>query len=472
MKNDLFTERKIAVMQLKQGKTMTEVASNLNRSLGWVSKWKQRYEAGSWTGLKEQSRAPLKHGNQLPATVKEAIIQTRLELEAEAELGDGLKYIGGQAIKTRLKQNEVTPLPSVPTIERAIRATGLTKPKSKPDQAEIIYPRLRPLQPHQLCQVDIVPHFLQGGQRIASFNAIDVVSRYPVGRSYEQRRSQDAADFLTYVWQEVGIPQYTQVDNEGCFSGGTTHKHVLGKVVRLALTVGTELVFSPVNHPKSNGAVERFHQDYNQHVWEDTYLSDLAAVNQRGASFFALYRQRKDHSQLDGQTPTTVHHQQQPEKLDADFQMSPQKLPLREGCIHFMRRVTLERTVRVLNANWTVPQCDPTKGVWVTVAFKPKGATLSIYDEAPDVKDRHCLATYAFPLKEPVLPKEAAAVSYGEATSEQQTVLIQEVRLLSKQSLPEPMSPLHQIVKVGEWLVFSSISRTARLARHVIFTMY
>jgi len=41
-----------------------------------------------------------------------------------------------------------------------------------------------------------VPHFLQGGQRVASFNAIDVVSRYPTGCSYEQRRFQDAAAFF------------------------------------------------------------------------------------------------------------------------------------------------------------------------------------------------------------------------------------------------------------------------------------
>ena len=163
MTNDLFTERKIAIMQLRKGKTMTEVAKILNRSLGWVSKWKQRYENGGWTGLKDRSRAPTKHGNRLPTDIKESILQARLELEVNAELGEGLKYIGGQAIRTRLKQQKVIPLPSVPTIERVISAAGMTKPKSKPIKLEINYPRLHPTQPHQLCQVDIVPHFLQGG---------------------------------------------------------------------------------------------------------------------------------------------------------------------------------------------------------------------------------------------------------------------------------------------------------------------
>lgn len=472
MKTDLFTERKMAVMQLRQGKTMTEVATNLGHSLGWVSKWKQRYEAGSWTGLKDQSRAPIQHGNQTSTKIKEAIIETRLELEAEAELGEGLKYIGGQAIKTRLKQKKITPLPSIATIERVIRAAGLTKPKMKPAKPEIVYPRLHPSQPHQLCQVDIVPHFLQGGQRVASFNAIDVVSRYPTGRAYEQRRSQDATAFLIHVWQEMGIPQYTQVDNEGCFSGGATHKHVLGKVVRLALAAGTELVFSPVNHPQSNGSVERFHQDYDDHVWEDTYLSDLDAVNQQGQTFFALYRQREDHTQLNGRSPAALHHQQQPQKLALDFPSASPKRPLREGRIHFMRCVTPDGTVRVLNANWTVPQFNPVKGVWVTVEFKTKGAILSIYDEAPDAPQRRCLVTYPFPLKEPVLPKETIAVVSDDATSEQQPNIIQAVGVPAQLSSPGPSSPLQQIVEVGEWLLFFSISRTVRLAQQAIFTMY
>jgi transposase InsO family protein len=471
MKTDLFTERKLAVMQLRQGKTMTEVARSLNRSLGWVSKWNRRYAEGSWTGLKEKSRAPIQHGNQLTSAIKEAVCQARLELEAEAELGVGLKYIGGQAIRTRLRQKKVTPLPSVATIERVIRQAGLTRPKAKPNKPEITYPRLHPRQPHQLCQVDIVPHFLQGGQRIASFNAIDVVSRYPTGRSYEQRRSQDAVDFLIHVWQELGIPQYTQVDNEGCFSGGATHPHVLGKVVRLALTVGTELVFSPVNHPQSNGTVERFHQDYNQHVWQDTYLKDLTAVNQQAQSFFALYQQREDHRQLHDQTPAKLHHQYQPEELAADFQLSDQKLPLREGRIHFMRRVESQGTVRILNANWSVPHFDPTKGVWVTIEFKPEGATLSIYDEAPDVSHRRCLVSYPFPLKESVLPAMAVE-PICESMDEQQVTCSQAVHPPTAQLLPQSTSSLHHAVEVGEWLMLASISRTARLVRHLIFTMY
>jgi len=99
----------------------------------------------------------------------------------------------------------------------------------------------------------------------------------------------DAADFLVHTWQTLGISQYTQVDNGGCFSGGFTHPYVLCQVVRLALLVGTELLFSPYYHPASNGSVERFHQDYDQHVWQDTELADIPAVQQQAEDFFTQY---------------------------------------------------------------------------------------------------------------------------------------------------------------------------------------
>ncbi|MCS7287434.1 MAG: hypothetical protein NZ653_09910 [Anaerolineae bacterium] len=63
------------------------------------------------------------------------------------------------------------------------------------------------------------------------------------------------------------IPTYIQVDNEVCFSGGNTHPDALGRLVRLDLRVGAELVFSAIGELKSQPLIGRFHQDYDRHVW-------------------------------------------------------------------------------------------------------------------------------------------------------------------------------------------------------------
>jgi len=399
-----YEQRKTAIHLRRSGIAVGEIAEQLERSVSWVYKWWGRYQAEGWQGLRSRSRAPKHSPNQLSVSVKQAICQARSELEAEAAEGTGLHYIGAGAVRGRLQAKKVAPLPSTASIERVLHKAKMTHPRQKQAEEKVDYPHLQPTLPGQLSQVDIVPHYLQGGQAIACFNAIDVVSRYPTGQAYERRRSLEASRFLVHVWQTIGLSQYTQVDNEGCFSGGFTHPGVLGKVVRLALYVGTELVFSPVHHPESNGFVERFHQDYNDHVWLHTRLLDRNQVQQQADRFFADYRLSPHHSALAGYCPTELHDQPALLKLAPDFQLPQGKLPLTEGKVHFMRLVNPDRTVSVLNLTWSVPKAVPNQGVWVTLKLLPSGATLRVYDKAPDAQLRHCLAHHPFPLKEPVQP--------------------------------------------------------------------
>jgi transposase len=421
--SNLHEERCVAMALLQTGQSVDQVAEQVERSIQWVRKWKKRFERAGYAGLQEQSRAPKRPGNRLATQVKEAVIRVRMELEAQAQSGAGLKYIGAQAIRTRMRQQGQKRVPSVSAIERLVHAAGLTRQKSQRMKKEIKYPHLHPQKPHELVQVDIAPHYLQGGERIACFNALDVVSRYPTGAAYTRRRSCEAMAFLIHVWQTLGLPQYTQVDNEGCFSGGTSHTHVLGQVVRLALMVGTELVFSPIYHPQSNCFVERFHQDYHDHVWEDTYLANLAAVNQKAADFFSDYRQSGHHSELKDKTPHTLHMAHPPRRLGADFPVPEQRLPLTTGRVHFMRRIQPGGSVRVLNVDWRVPAPEDT-GVWVTLQIEPDEAWLRVYDAAPDCENRTCLVSHPFPLCEEVLDFDESSLPVicdSEATDSEAT---------------------------------------------------
>jgi len=401
----LDEERRLAIHLLRSGQAAAEVTDAVGRSVQWVRKWRRRYEAGGWAGVRAQSRAPHTMSNRLPEAIRAAIVVARSELEAEAAEGCGLGYIGGPAVRARLSRTGLTPLPSVATIERVLQAHGLTQAGRGAAAGAIAYPHLHPTQPHELCQVDIVPHFLTGGAAVACFNAIDVVSRYPTGCALAQRRSHDAVAVLLQVWRELGIAHYTQVDTEGCFSGGCTHPYVLGKVVRLALHVGTEVLFSPVQHPHSNGSVERFHQEYHRHVWHATELADLADVNRQAAQFFSEYRQSAHHSALQGQTPTAVHFRTPPSPLPHAFTLPAGKLPLVAGAVHFLRRVPPAGRISVLNVAWEVPTAAPDTGVWVTMTFRLDGATLAVYDAAPDQPARTCLVTHPFPLAESVQPR-------------------------------------------------------------------
>lgn len=395
----LLEERKIAVHLLRSGKSVSETAKELSRSETWVRKWRARHKQEGWAGLESRSTRPHHIHRETSDEVKKEIRKSRSELEAEASSGTGLKYIGGQAIRTRLRDKVIEPLPSIPTIERVIRRAGMTRPYQPAEEPEVDYPHLKVEHPQELVQVDIVPHYLKGGQRVACFNAIDVVSRYPTGKAYAQRRSVDAADFLLNVWQELGVPAYTQVDNEGCFSGGATHPKVLGKVLRLALQAKTELVFSPVRHPQSNGFVERFHQDYDKHVWQDTYLDSIEAVQQQAKGFFELYRKRP-HRRLKEKTPHEVHRE--PIRMPNNLIVASEKRALFDGKVHFIRKVLEDNAISVLNERYPISKAKPSDGVWATLSIKKDSSRLHVFDAAPDVANRKLLASFPFEIEEVV----------------------------------------------------------------------
>ena len=401
-----YEKRQTAIHMLRSGQSPAEIAQELERSLAWVYKWRLRFAQDGWQGLQDRSRAPRSHPYKLPETVRQAIRQARSELELEAEQPEKLAYIGAQAVQSRLRRKRIEPLPSITSIERVLRDAGMTQPRQSVQEPKTVYPHLHPGEPHQLTQVDIVTHFLPGGPCVACFNAIDVVSHYPDGQQYASRKSGDAANFLIRIWQQLGISQYTQVDNESCFSGGFTHPGVLGKVLRLALYVGTELIFSPIYHPESNAYVERFHQDYNRHVWDKLELPDLASVQQHSPAFFEAYRGSGHIAALRGRSATQMHTAHPVLCLPANFQM-PKKLPLTSGKVHFMRKVDQDQKISLLNLTWDVPKAQPDQGVWATLTFAKSGARLSVYDAVPDAPKRTCLATHPFPLKEIVQPLSA-----------------------------------------------------------------
>jgi len=119
--------------------------------------------------------------------------------------------------------------------------------------------------------------------------------------------------------------------------------------------------------------------------------------------FFPNYRSSQHHSALDGKSPQQIQSQTPVRKLPAGF-FHPQETAITEGQIHFMRAVSKERQVLILNKKWDVKLAEQDQGVWATLFLSPKSARLRIYDAAPDVSVRRCLVEHPFPLMEPVVP--------------------------------------------------------------------
>jgi transposase len=127
MRQSDVNERRTAIHLLRSGRTPAEVATELQRSRAWVYKWRKRYlEHEDWADLQDRSRAPKHCPSKLPKALRQAICQARSELEAEATEPGKLSYIGAPAVRARLRKKQVQPLPSITSIERELRAAGMT----------------------------------------------------------------------------------------------------------------------------------------------------------------------------------------------------------------------------------------------------------------------------------------------------------------------------------------------------------
>jgi hypothetical protein len=165
---------------------------------------------------------------------------------------------------------------------------------------------------------------------------------------------------------------------------------------------------------------------------------------------------------LNEQTPDEIHNLAEQRLLSSDFTKPSGKLPLYAGRVHFMRRVDPDRTVSVLNAQWTLPKPDFTKGVWVTLDIQPEGAHLFIYDQAPDADKRELLVTHPFPISEPVFIRGETQL---EVSSPEQAIPVKKSWCLpTGRREPSHLSAFR--------LYHSFLTHTYRLKRLFSETMY
>src|ERR1700690_2162049 len=97
------SQRQTLIHLLRSDKTPVEAAEELGRSISWSYKWQERYRQAGWEGLKEQPRAPHHIAHKTSEQVRQVILRTRSELEAEALSADKLSYIGADAIFIHLQ---------------------------------------------------------------------------------------------------------------------------------------------------------------------------------------------------------------------------------------------------------------------------------------------------------------------------------------------------------------------------------
>ena len=378
-------DRELAIKSYLQGESISAIAQKLGYGRPWVYKWIERYqasgEANHWQA--DQTTRPHSNSRQLPAEVVEAVKLARLHL-----YNQGL-FCGAQAISWELEALQVSPLPSLRTINRIISREGLThrrtgryEPKGK------AYPKLVGQHANDVHQSDYVgPCYLSGPLRFYSLNSIDLATGRCAVTPAFNKAAQSAIDAIWSNWWRLGIPKHQQVDNELVFYGSHRHPRGMGCLIRLCLAQAVELWFIPMGEPWRNGVVEKFNDHYRGGFLRRVLMQGAEDLHRESLVFEAKHNTRYRYTKLQGRTPQMALGQA-PIRLPESPAAPKHPLPKPErGRYHLVRFIRGDAVLDVFGERFRMPPEVVYEYVIATIDVARQKLSITLNDVTIDEHD-------------------------------------------------------------------------------------
>jgi putative transposase len=390
-----------AIRRRLAGESRRAICQALGRATSWFDKWWAEYRRHPRGDLADRSRAPHTSPQQVPAAIVTAVVQIRKTLEAADRPATRYSPIGHRAIAGQLSELKVDDIPSASSIQRILQTQGLTHPLGA-GEAKAYYPWPTAWEVNAIQATDIITRYVRGGLAIENFHTIDHYSHTIWLGQYANSTSATTRQFLLENWANLGLPRLHQFDNEGCFSGGHTHPQVIGQVVRLCLFCGIEPLFTPAYEPKRNYQIETFHSLWLRLFWKRHHFRNLAAIQRLAPNFRRWYQAHYRPPTLDGLTPHQMLANTHRRLLTADLRtlIPDGRLPLTAGRVHFMRKVSGDGLIHLLNEPWPVGR--KWAGEYVRATLDLTQQRLTIWQQADADSPWRLLKTRQFRFKEPV----------------------------------------------------------------------
>jgi len=378
--HDDFAARQRAIKLRLSGRPVQYICQVLGRSEFWFHKWWRRYLESGAEGLYDLTHATHHIAQRIPPDLERTILSIRRRLQAHATPATRYRLIGAAAILAELKALNVSPLPNPRTIERVLQRNGLTAPRV----------RLTPLLPRQewpgpqarasneLHEIDLVgPVYLLGsGHRYYIWVCKDVFDGAVCLRLADSRKMDEVLWFLGECWKDLGRPQQAQFDNARELCGWGQSAHALSRVIRLCLRFGVSPVFIPEREPQFNGSVENFNGWFQEPLFDRRFRRP-GDLRRELARLQEAVNTQHVHPRLGGQTPAQHRRGLRLQKLPASFEMPTGRLPLAEGRVTFIRRVSWAGTVTLLSQSFQVGKKH--KGLYLRLVIETGRGKLTAY---------------------------------------------------------------------------------------------
>jgi len=342
--------RRKAIELYEQNWKVREICSTLGCSKSWFYKWLNRYKSGHEKWSQSISRAPKNLCHKRDDQLEQLIVRTRKQLIAEP-----FSQYGPQAIYYRLEQQGEAP-PAIWYIARVLKRHNLSRKKN--NSPYIVKGKKYPYD-YVLChQMDFVgPRYLSNKARYYFLTLIDCDSHWAQTGVLENQTASAVCQLLIRFWKRVGIPDFLQMDNDLAFWGSLKIPGAVGKVIRLALSLGVTPVFIPQGEPWRNGIIEHFNHTMQSYLLKIMH-PNLDALISAASHYDAVHNDTHHYSSQNGMTPNKAFQRfgYPYQVLPENYKMPATKIPLERGEIHVIRFIRSDLKFKIFGLSFSLPE--------------------------------------------------------------------------------------------------------------------
>jgi len=333
---------------------VAKIYRSLQRNKQWFYFWLKRYEPNDEQWYKDRPRCNKIIHNRTEGKTEQIVCAIRAKLTAT-------KYaqIGAMAIQWEMQKLGVRSLP-VWTINRIIRRHHLVRKSPTYEKRNTHYPLVPVTTPHCFHQMDLVgPRYIgqSPSHRFYSCNIIDTYSNAVGINPCSGKKDIYINASLVSAWQTLGIPQYLQIDNELSYKGSNRYPRTLGRVLKLCLYLGVEVIFIPEGEPWRQGVIEKFNDVYDKMFFRSQRFRTLLHLHKESRNFEHFHNHHHRYSKLKGKTPWTVHQSVQKRTFPKTFKEHEYDIPFTHGKISFVRLTNKDGKIRFFTETFMVDTC-------------------------------------------------------------------------------------------------------------------
>jgi len=268
----------------------------VSRKTGY--KWLERYQEEGLDGLRDQSRTPRVHPNQVLPEVAEAIVDLRRQYP----------LWGPEKLRARLARDVPEILwPAPSTIGELLKRRGMTvSPKHRRKAGPSLNPLSHAAEANRVWCVDFKGWFRCGdGSRCDPLTITDACSRYLLRcQAVAGQDEQSSRDVMEAAFRQYGLPEAIRTDNGEPFASTG-----IGGLSRLSIwwvKLGIRPERIPRGKPQHNGRHERMHRTLKAATAQPP-SANLRQQQQAFDTFREEYNQQRPHEALQMRTPAEVY---------------------------------------------------------------------------------------------------------------------------------------------------------------------